>query len=265
MQLRAISGIILVVAMLATPAAARRRAVDQSGDLPLYYFLGGYCDLDGEECGGSDLGYTVRLGNGAAVDRVIVYGNGQLSFGNASVLDTVLDDQTDSIGTKLIYAANGGDEFTPTLTDYGQNLVSVGQNNTLVGKQDAFFGAEVFYQSAKLSFGAGGKITAEWFTCFAPTSTNFCPSLDRQFLTLTPTTKGFSAVMTGAIFPSDQGYVIDGLETSVLVGQRFLIPAEFTGVDFAANVPEPASWAMMIAGFGLTGACLRRRRAALAH
>jgi hypothetical protein len=29
-------------------------------------------------------------------------------------------------------------------------------------------------------------------------------------------------------------------------------------------VPEPASWAMLIAGFGLTGAAMRRRRAALA-
>ena len=30
-----------------------------------------------------------------------------------------------------------------------------------------------------------------------------------------------------------------------------------------ANVPEPASWALMIAGFGLTGAAMRRRRAAV--
>jgi hypothetical protein len=30
------------------------------------------------------------------------------------------------------------------------------------------------------------------------------------------------------------------------------------------DVPEPASWAMMIAGFGLTGAAMRRRRAVLA-
>ena len=29
-------------------------------------------------------------------------------------------------------------------------------------------------------------------------------------------------------------------------------------------VPEPASWAMLIAGFGLTGAAMRRRRAAIA-
>jgi len=31
-----------------------------------------------------------------------------------------------------------------------------------------------------------------------------------------------------------------------------------------AGVPEPATWAMMIAGFGLAGATLRRRRSALA-
>jgi hypothetical protein len=28
------------------------------------------------------------------------------------------------------------------------------------------------------------------------------------------------------------------------------------------GVPEPASWAMLIAGFGLTGAAMRRRRTA---
>lgn len=32
----------------------------------------------------------------------------------------------------------------------------------------------------------------------------------------------------------------------------------------ATNVPEPATWGMLIAGFGLVGATLRRRRAAIA-
>jgi hypothetical protein len=31
-------------------------------------------------------------------------------------------------------------------------------------------------------------------------------------------------------------------------------------ISLVGNVPEPASWAMMIAGFGLTGAAMRRRR-----
>ena len=33
--------------------------------------------------------------------------------------------------------------------------------------------------------------------------------------------------------------------------------------SFSAGVPEPASWALMIGGFGMAGAMLRRRRAAL--
>ncbi|HEX3366887.1 PEPxxWA-CTERM sorting domain-containing protein [Phenylobacterium sp.] len=35
-------------------------------------------------------------------------------------------------------------------------------------------------------------------------------------------------------------------------------------VDVTGGVPEPASWALMIAGFGLAGAALRRRRSAVA-
>ena len=35
----------------------------------------------------------------------------------------------------------------------------------------------------------------------------------------------------------------------------------FHTTGIAAGVPEPASWALLIAGFGLTGAVLRRRRA----
>jgi hypothetical protein len=35
-------------------------------------------------------------------------------------------------------------------------------------------------------------------------------------------------------------------------------------VSAVGGVPEPSSWAMLIAGFGLTGATLRRRRMILA-
>ena len=40
--------------------------------------------------------------------------------------------------------------------------------------------------------------------------------------------------------------------------------ALFENLSFSSNVPEPSSWAMLIAGFGLTGAVMRRRRTALA-
>ena len=50
---------------------------------------------------------------------------------------------------------------------------------------------------------------------------------------------------------------------------QFLIPSyvysfAVTGADaFAIGVPEPATWAMIVGGFGLVGATLRRRRASV--
>ena len=48
----------------------------------------------------------------------------------------------------------------------------------------------------------------------------------------------------------------------VAVVQESIVSAVSEGapVTLAAQVPEPASWAMLIAGFGLTGAAMRRRR-----
>ncbi len=48
----------------------------------------------------------------------------------------------------------------------------------------------------------------------------------------------------------------------------FVLPDATVFIDNVSlattDVPEPASWAMIIAGFGLTGAAMRRRRAAIA-
>jgi len=50
-----------------------------------------------------------------------------------------------------------------------------------------------------------------------------------------------------------------GWNTNVDIGNNPLY--KITTAQIAASVPEPASWAMLITGFGLTGAVLRRRRA----
>ncbi|MBL8773219.1 MAG: PEP-CTERM sorting domain-containing protein [Phenylobacterium sp.] len=44
----------------------------------------------------------------------------------------------------------------------------------------------------------------------------------------------------------------------------FIDEVDFTGGGVVGGVPEPSAWALMIAGFGLAGAALRRRTAAVA-
>ena len=40
--------------------------------------------------------------------------------------------------------------------------------------------------------------------------------------------------------------------------------SEYTVTDYSASVPEPATWAMMIVGFGAAGSMIRRRKAVVA-
>ena len=65
--------------------------------------------------------------------------------------------------------------------------------------------------------------------------------------------------------PHTLGYF--GLTSTTAIGWAVMIVdrgwVENTAIDNVSigGVPEPASWAMLIAGFGLTGAAMRRRRA----
>jgi hypothetical protein len=73
-------------------------------------------------------------------------------------------------------------------------------------------------------------------------------------------------------FPFDGNLNSDCSAIFYLYGANFSIEATGPGpvtltisdTRIAGAVPEPASWALLIAGFGLTGAALRRRRTAIA-
>ena len=57
------------------------------------------------------------------------------------------------------------------------------------------------------------------------------------------------------------GFLNTGDVLSVIILRDGNFSNDSTGVNFTVSqVPEPASWAMLIAGFGLTGAVMRRRR-----
>ena len=47
-------------------------------------------------------------------------------------------------------------------------------------------------------------------------------------------------------------------------GQTGTVRFTLSGADINPGVPEPASWTLLIMGFGLTGAAMRRRRVAVA-
>jgi len=70
------------------------------------------------------------------------------------------------------------------------------------------------------------------------------------------------AVNTFGLVTRDSGalgpFTTDLLRFTAVSGDNYYAVSEIQG--FVADVPEPATWAMLIAGFGLTGAMLRRRR-----
>jgi uncharacterized membrane protein YczE len=81
-------------------------------------------------------------------------------------------------------------------------------------------------------------------------------TLNQQFASNFDNTR---VLITNAIGISFTNYLLDGrsLSGTITVGQSL---AEF--MDSSGDpVPEPASWAQMLAGFGLAGAAARRRRA----
>jgi hypothetical protein len=65
---------------------------------------------------------------------------------------------------------------------------------------------------------------------------------------------GASAAPTCIGSPGSENIFVGGLAQVTLDGSTILASAQGPG-----GVPEPAAWALMISGFGLTGAAMRRR------
>ncbi|WP_235889332.1 PEPxxWA-CTERM sorting domain-containing protein [Glacieibacterium frigidum] len=75
----------------------------------------------------------------------------------------------------------------------------------------------------------------------------------------------FSEVLRLDLNPGLERFVINRtalLSFSLQYNPSFQI--DDIAYDMATSVPEPASWAMMLGGFGVAGAALRRRRSVLA-
>lgn len=155
-----------------------------------------------------------------------------------------------------------------------------------IGTNAFVFNADVSGEAARPHFGSTGNFAAvrsggTYTANFAPASalSFVLGSLD-TYNTVTLIYEGGATqdyaggqIINDLTFPS--GDQISGLTNGVvtyrvtsgprLVGVTFTSSGDsFEFDNLATAVPEPAAWALMIAGFGLAGAAARRRRSPLA-
>lgn len=236
-----------------TAAEARRTAVDFSDpDNPMSVHLGGYCDLNGDDCGATyTLPYVVEFG-GKATDKLLIRGDGILQFvGDATF-------------------GSGMQQFEVLAT------IEAGVNDATVLNE---YGTSVFEQSAKLEIDQYGALVATWFTCATPQHCNNNPYT--VYLTKNGESLDFEIDYSGVnpgFFPrpfsygwytpddfdlrSQSGYNYTDHVYTTYFNAQFSIPARFpdlTPGPGPIGVPEPSIWAMMVIGFGALGAAIRRR------
>ncbi len=113
-----------------------------------------------------------------------------------------------------------------------------------------FSGADSFLDLATRSMGPGLKSWEQTFTSVAPGLFNTLTLVSNSY-------SGLTYSLVGDTITLDWGGSPGG--PSIAYDARFIVHRD-AEVPPPPGVPEPASWALMILGFGGIGAALRRRR-----
>jgi hypothetical protein len=237
---------LLLALGVASPAYAIRVAVDFSDpDNPQMKTLSGYCDLNGDQCDQTrNLPWVVDFGDGPT-SNMVVYGNGTIDF----------------VGDKL--ASPQFEQFQYESLGY-----------LVAGRNDSelfYLGEAVYEQAARVKLD-GDAVVVTWFTCFTPKNCFNTPYSARLEQAMNNGVSELLVTLDYTALPSNFFSFSDKLGVAYFIGNTggfkgfadidpnpgqviFHIPATFTDA-----VPEPATWALMIMGFGGVGTLLRRRR-----
>jgi hypothetical protein len=260
---------ILSVASLAAPASAATHVYMTGEDAP----WGISADDNGSPeaamqiaLGKTDwksaFGFTTDVFNGAT----FVYLEGGDGSGLAKFLESGGRDAVESFvksgGAVLVNAArNDGDEAV----NAGFGLTLTGGRYSDIGKlTDAGFRIGLDGGDAGTRWSGNyfshDSVSCELYGC--KTALSFIDGSEGSTLMGAAFGKGFLMVggMTAPFWQSDGGANLRANMITHASAQSALVSADELAT--AGVVPEPASWAMMIAGFGLIGFEVRRRRKA---
>lgn len=182
----------------------------------------------------------------------------------------------------------GGSGATAPGTTVFENFDSYAANSLLPGGTNAYALGASSSSGARPAFGSTGNFGSvlgggSWTTNFAATSLfsfvlgslDTYNSLTLHFANNTSLTYAGGQIINDLSFPS--GNQISGFTNGVVTynthGGPAIVGATFTSGQNSfefdnlarGGVPEPATWALMILGFGAIGGALRQRRVSVAY
>ena len=156
---------------------------------------------------------------------------------------------TFDVGPSAGYSLTGS--YSEFIGSWGNSAAPPGDATKYVGLQTG----------ESLTLHSVGGFTAFSFYMGSPDTYNF--------VTVGGHTFSGSAMMGSPLVPADGNQSIGRTVTYQLGSVEHDVTFNSTGIAYefdniaTAGAPEPASWALMIGGFGLAGAALRRRRTAV--
>jgi hypothetical protein len=144
------------------------------------------------------------------------------------------------------YGLGGNGSFGGSATYIGVDSGGGYAQITFASEQTQFYG----YWNYAPGFGDNATLST------LDASNNVLQSFDLTVLAPISTPGGFNAFQFRGIDGTDKF-------SGIRFGGNYILLAATADGGAVGGVPEPASWAMLIAGFGLVGAAARRRRVAL--